>query len=156
MSLIRQVWALLIGAIVFATLGSVVVSTWGARAYLQTQLAMKNADNAQSLALTLSQQGGDAGLIELALAAQFDIGHYRSIRLQSPQGRLLFERVAPDAEPPAPGWFMRLVPLESAPGLAEVSAGGLSFELTGASLTRHRSAMLSLRHAATSRHGLKM
>jgi EAL domain-containing protein (putative c-di-GMP-specific phosphodiesterase class I)/GGDEF domain-containing protein len=123
MSLIRQVWLLVLGIIVFALVGSVASSIWTARGYLETQLALKNSDNAQSLALTLSQQGGDVGLIELALSAQFDIGHYRSIRLQDERGRVLAARVAGPVEPDVPRWFSRWVAIESRPGIAQVSSG---------------------------------
>ncbi|MDP4300262.1 bifunctional diguanylate cyclase/phosphodiesterase [Leptothrix discophora] len=109
--------------ILFALVGSVLVTTWTARSYLQTQLALKNSDNAQALALTLTQQGGDRGLIELAIASQFDIGHYQSIRLLSPEGQELFARQAPPRLADVPAWFERLVPIESIPGHAEVTSG---------------------------------
>ncbi|MGY0195123.1 bifunctional diguanylate cyclase/phosphodiesterase [Leptothrix sp. BB-4] len=109
--------------ILFALVGSVLVTTWTARSYLQTQLALKNSDNAQSLALTLTQQGGDRSLIELAIASQFDIGHYQSIRLLSPQGGELFVRRAEPRLSDVPVWFERLVPIDSIPGRAEVTSG---------------------------------
>ncbi len=65
MSLIRQVWILIMGTIVLASAGSVLMSVWTARGSLETQLSMKNNDNAQTLALSLSQQRGDAALLEL-------------------------------------------------------------------------------------------
>lgn len=123
MSLIRQVWLLVLGIIIFALIGSVASSIWTARGYLQTQLALKNSDNAQSLALTLSQQGGDIALIELAISAQFDIGHYRSIRLKDERGAVLVGREAAPVEAGAPRWFTRMVAIESVPGVAQVSSG---------------------------------
>ena len=63
MSLIRQVWILIMGTIVLASAGSVLMSVWTARGSLETQLSMKNNDNAQTLALSLSQQRGDAALL---------------------------------------------------------------------------------------------
>lgn len=123
MSLIRQVQTLVATLILFALVGSVVVSTWTARSYLQTQLALKNSDNAQSLALTLTQQGGDRGLIELAITSQFDIGHYQSIRLLSPEGVELFARRAAPRLADVPAWFEQLVPIASIPGRAEVTSG---------------------------------
>ncbi len=123
MSLIRQVWMLVLGVIALAFVGSVLVSIGAARAYLETQLTLKNSDNAQSLALTLSQQGGDAAMMELALAAQFDTGSYQSIRLRSPDGRVLAERLAGEVTIHAPSWFMRAVPIASPAGVAQVSSG---------------------------------
>ncbi|MEO8297216.1 MAG: LapD/MoxY N-terminal periplasmic domain-containing protein [Burkholderiales bacterium] len=123
MSMIRQVWLLILGIIVLACAGSLVVSIGTARAYLEAQLALKNNDNAQSLALTLSQQRGDRQLMELALAAQFDTGYYRLIRLRAPEGQTLVERAAPDRTPNAPAWFAEAVPVVSTPGVAQVSSG---------------------------------
>ena len=78
MSLIRQLRLLLLGTMAIALIGSVAVNIGAARAYLQTQLQLKNIDNAQALALSLStslsQTGSDPALLELAIAAQFDLG----------------------------------------------------------------------------------
>ena len=82
MSLIRQIWLLLLAMVLLAFAGSFVVWMASARGYLETELQLKNSDNAQSLALTLSQQHGDRALMELSIAAQFDTGYYRSIRLK--------------------------------------------------------------------------
>jgi diguanylate cyclase (GGDEF)-like protein len=123
MSLIRQVWLLVVGIIVSACVGSIVVSVWTARTYLETQLALKNNDNAQSLALTLTQQGGNKSLIELALSAQFDTGYYQSIRWLAPNGKVLAEQHADAVEINAPTWFVRVVPIEPHPGVAQLSSG---------------------------------
>ena len=124
MSLIRQVWLLLLGMVLLSFLGSFGVWVMSARGYLETELRLKNSDNAQSLALTVSQQHGDPALIELVMAAQFDTGYYRSIRLRTVDGRVLMERVAAvDSLGDVPAWFVRLAPIESHPGVAQVSDG---------------------------------
>lgn len=125
MSLIRQIWSLLLGTVVIAFVGSFFVWMASSRIYLETQLALKNSDNAQALALTLSQQHGDAALMELAVAAQFDTGYYRSIRLTGAGGKLLIDRSAVDetSDRYVPGWFVKLTPISSAPGVAQVSDG---------------------------------
>lgn len=124
MSLIRQVWLLLLGMVLLAFLGSFGVWIVSARSYLETELRLKNSDNAQSLALTMSQQHGDPALIDLVIAAQFDTGYYRSIRLRAPDGHMLMERVASvDSVGGAPAWFTRLAHIESEPGVAQVSDG---------------------------------
>ena len=51
MSLIRQVWLLLLATVLLAFIGSMGVATTSARDLLQTQLRQKNSDNAASLAL---------------------------------------------------------------------------------------------------------
>ena len=114
MSLIRQLWLLLVITVLVALLGSVLVTVGAARSYLETALRVKNSDNAQALALTLSQQGADPAIAELAIAAQFDTGFYEHIRLVGPDGRTLVERRAAPRAPAVPAWFARLAPSRSA------------------------------------------
>lgn len=123
MSLIKQVWLLLVSTLLLAFVGSFVVSTQSAREYLRLQLSFKNNDTAQALALMLSQQGGDLTALELTIASQFDTGYYERIRLLGGDGRMLVERGAPDEPSAAPGWFVALVPIDAAPGVAQVSSG---------------------------------
>lgn len=123
MSLIRQIWLLLIGALLVAVLGSVGVVIESERDTLQTQLRLKNSDNAASLALALSQQRGEPQLMELVMAAQFDTGFYRQIRFTAPDGKTSFVRDKALVPARAPGWFVALLPIESTPGVAQVSDG---------------------------------
>jgi EAL domain-containing protein (putative c-di-GMP-specific phosphodiesterase class I)/GGDEF domain-containing protein len=125
MSLIRQIWVLLIVTLLVAFVGSFAVWMVSSRGYLETQLQLKNADNAQALALSLSQQKGDMALMDVVVAAQFDTGFYQRIRLLEPSGKVLFDHAAdPHVQvTKAPAWFARLVPIESVPGTAEVTDG---------------------------------
>lgn len=123
MSLIRQVWLLVLSMIVLACAASVAVSVWTARDYLQTQLTLKNNDNAQALALSLSQQQADAALVELVVSAQFDTGFYRRITLRSPEGRVLVERLSEPALARVPEWFVALSPIHPVTGTAQISKG---------------------------------
>lgn len=123
MSLIGQIWLKLFVVIVLAFVGGVVVHTDAMRDTLQTQLRMKNGDNASAMALVLSQHKGDPALMELALAGQFDTGHYRRIRFIRADGSTAFAREAQPQPLDAPHWFVRLLPIEAAPGVAQVSDG---------------------------------
>src|SRR5512147_1986541 len=123
MSLIGQIWLKLLVVIVLAFVGGVVVHTDSMRDTLQTQLRMKNGDNASAMALVLSQQKADPALMELALAAQFDTGHYRRIRFVRADGSTAFLREAPPRPLDAPRWFERLLPIRAEPGVAQVSDG---------------------------------
>ncbi len=123
MSLIRQMWMLLVAVLLLALAGSVALSTASLRELLQAQLQMKNSDNAQSLALALSQQQGDAALMELAISAQFDTGHYQRLVLRKPDGNVALERSASAKPAQAPAWFVSLAPITAAPGVAQVSNG---------------------------------
>jgi deazaflavin-dependent oxidoreductase (nitroreductase family) len=108
MSLIRQIWLLMLGTVLLAFAGSVTVAVESARGYLQTQLRLKNADNATSLALALSQQKGDKELMALLMSAQFDTGFYRRIRFSNADSSLGFVREAQATPTTAPAWFVNL------------------------------------------------
>ncbi|HEY6511975.1 MAG TPA: LapD/MoxY N-terminal periplasmic domain-containing protein [Burkholderiaceae bacterium] len=123
MSLIRRVSLLMVLVVLLALVGGVLTTLIAARDTLQTQLSLKNRDNAQALALALSQQRGDVALMELVLAAQFDTGHYRSIALSGSDGRAPFRREAEAAATVAPAWFVSGLPLRAEPGVAQVSDG---------------------------------
>jgi len=125
MSLIRQIWVLLIVTLLMAFVGSFAVWMASSRGYLETQLRLKNADNAQALALSLSQQKGDMTLMDVVVSAQFDTGFYKRIRLMDPTGQVVFDHEADPAVSvtKAPAWFVSLVPIESTPGSAEVTDG---------------------------------
>ncbi len=125
MSLIRQIWLLLAVTLLMAFLGSFGVWMASSRSYLETQLRLKNADNAQSLALSLSQQKGDMALMDLAVSAQFDTGFYKQIRLKDSAGQVMFNHEADVgvSTESAPAWFVDLVPIESQPGVAQVTDG---------------------------------
>ncbi|MCH8178306.1 MAG: EAL domain-containing protein [Proteobacteria bacterium] len=125
MSLIRQIWLLLLVTLLMAFFGSFAVWMMSSRGYLETQLRLKNADNAQSLALNLTQQRGDTMAMDMALSAMFDTGFYQRITLKDAAGRVLLNR---ESDPgvvreQAPQWFVGLVPVESVPGVAQVSDG---------------------------------
>jgi diguanylate cyclase (GGDEF)-like protein len=123
MSLIRRVSLLMLLVVVLALVGGVVTTLIAARDTLQAQLNVKNRDNAQALALALSQQRGDAALMELVLAAQFDTGHYRRIEWIGADGRSMFRREAEASATQAPDWFVRWLPLRAEPGVAQLSDG---------------------------------
>lgn len=120
MTLTRQLWLAVLAIMTLAFGISFLVSAWSAKNYLEDQLRLKNVDNANSLALSMSQIDKDPVLIELMIAAQFDIGHYRQIKLTSPSGKIMVERVSDAATDTAPSWFVRLIPLTTEPGIAQV------------------------------------
>jgi EAL domain-containing protein (putative c-di-GMP-specific phosphodiesterase class I)/GGDEF domain-containing protein len=123
MSLMRQIAWLVLAVVLAALVGAVGLSTLSLRELMQTQLALKNADNAQSLALALSQQQGDAELIKLLVSAQFDTGAYEFVRWRDAKGETVFERSGAAPRGQSPGWFRELVPIAARPGVAQVSSG---------------------------------
>lgn len=123
MSMYRQLWLAVIISTLLALAGSLLASTLSARSYLSQQLTLKNADNATTLALALSQKKTDTVEIELAATALFDSGHYELIRVVDPEGKIIVERVAPFGEFDAPVWFVRRFPIVAKPGEAQISSG---------------------------------
>ena len=123
MSLMRQVFLLVLAAVLASLLGSVAVTAVSMRHLLQTELQVKNDDNAASLALALSQQHGDAALIELLISAQFDSGHYQSVLWRKADGSMAVERHTVGRASHAPAWFIALTPITVQPGVAQLSSG---------------------------------
>jgi diguanylate cyclase (GGDEF)-like protein len=123
MSLTKQLWFAIASIMTIAFGISFLVSTWTAKGYLEDQLRLKNIDNANSLALSMSQIEKDPVLIELLLRAQFDIGHYQQIRLTSPTGKVMVDRVSDVVIDQVPAWFVNLIPLQTEPGIALVQDG---------------------------------
>lgn len=127
MTLFRQLWLAIVASAIVAFAGSFVVSMLTARHYLEHQLAVKNADNAASLALSMSQLPKDAVTVELQMAALFDNGQYAAVRLIDPNGKTVMEKVAPLADGDVPAWFVALFPIDSEPGRAQVTTGWNQF-----------------------------
>lgn len=123
MSLIRQLWLLVIVITATTCTGSLVTSLWSNRQYLEDQLQIKNHDNAASLAISLSQQSGDMESIRLLVAAQYDTGHYQRIHLKGTDGKPIIDLSEKLPPATAPAWFIRLLPIASEPGVAQVSSG---------------------------------
>ncbi|MDH4052981.1 MAG: GGDEF domain-containing protein, partial [Rubrivivax sp.] len=123
MSLIKQVWWLLGAVLALAVGGAVAVNLRSTRDTLQDQVQLKNEDNAQALALALSQQQGDPVRMRLLVQAQSDTGHYRLIRYLGTDGAVAYEQRfdAPPAD--VPDWFRTLLPIDAPVGVAQVSDG---------------------------------
>ncbi len=127
MSMYRQLWLAIITSTLLALGGSLFASILSARAYLESQLSLKNTDNASMLALSLSHGSPDAISVELAVSALFDSGHYELIRVVDPLGNTVAERSSGPEESNAPAWFVRHLPLRTAPGHAQISDGWKQF-----------------------------
>ena len=127
MSLIKQLWIAIALVMTVAFGGSMIVSVLSARHYLEQQLQVKNIDNATALALSLSQLPKDPVMVELQVAAQFDAGHYRFIRITSPKGVTLVERIGVSKLEGAPEWFVKLFPIRTTPGQAQVQDNWIQY-----------------------------
>ena len=123
MSMFRQLWLAIIASTLLAMLGSLLVSTWSARSYLESQLSIKNTDNASALALSLSQSTTDVVMMELVVSSLFDGGHYELVRITDPSGQMLVERVGNSPNLGAPAWFVNWLPIHAQAGTAQISSG---------------------------------
>lgn len=127
MSMYRQLWLAIVISTLLALGGSLLASLLSARGYLESQLSIKNTDNATALALSLSQGSPDAVMADLVVASLFDGGHYELIRITDPMGVLITERVAPAGDRDAPTWFVNALPVRAHPGVAQISSGWKQF-----------------------------
>jgi len=121
MSLMRQLWLAVFISAMVAFIGSVFISVWSAQSYLSQQLERKNIDIANSLALSITQLDKEKVMIDLQVAALFDTGHYLSISVSDPLGRVISIRKQEKKEIDVPVWFVNLFPIESTPGNADIS-----------------------------------
>jgi EAL domain-containing protein (putative c-di-GMP-specific phosphodiesterase class I)/GGDEF domain-containing protein len=119
----RQLWFAIIISTLLALTGSMLASLLSARSYLESQLSIKNSDNATALALSLSQSNPEDVTVDLVVAALFDAGHYELIRINDPKGRVISQRNAPEGDFDAPVWFVRMLPIHADAGQAQISNG---------------------------------
>src|SRR3989339_11158 len=122
MSLMRQLWLAVVLSAMIAFFGSFLISVWSAQSYLSQQLERKNGDIANSLALSLTHLDKDKAMMDLQVAALFDTGYYQSISVSDPLGRVISQRTQTKLETDVPDWFIKLLHIESKPGVAEISA----------------------------------
>jgi EAL domain-containing protein (putative c-di-GMP-specific phosphodiesterase class I)/GGDEF domain-containing protein len=127
MSLIHQIRIALFLVIIATAGGSLIFSTLDSKAYLEEELLKKNLDNANVLALAMSQMEKDPITIDLFISAQFDAGHYRYIGLFDPNGKAITERVMPNSHTSAPDWFTKLFPIKVIPGSSNIQTGWTQF-----------------------------
>ncbi|WP_323816548.1 EAL domain-containing protein [Cellvibrio sp. NN19] len=127
MSLIKQLWIGIIALLLLVLSGNFVISTITAKTYLQEQLRLKNIDNANSLALSISQMPDkDPVTLELLINAQFDAGHYEYIIFQDADQKPIvaryFEASNSDIDQ-IPDWFAKQINFDVEPGIAQVQDG---------------------------------
>ncbi len=126
MSLVKQLWLATIILILTAFAASLAASLVSAQAYYQEQLALKNIDSANSLAITLSHTEKAPTLLRSILDAQFATGHYRRIRLEFGNGQSVDLR-GDDPTLNTPAWFRSIFPLRVPAGVETVSDGSVNY-----------------------------
>ncbi len=127
MSMLRQLWLAIVVSMLLALGGALLASLLSARSYVASQLSIKNTDNATALALALSQQSPEPVMAQLLVASLADSGHYELVRITDPQGQVMAQREDTTPALDAPAWFAQLLPLQAAPGVAQISSGWKQF-----------------------------
>jgi len=123
MSLIRQVWLLLLMTLLLAFAGALGLSALSARHYLETQLSLKNQDSARSLALALALQRGEPATAQALLKQQFDVGFLQQLRWRGVHGQALLDLTAAPAVDDAPPWFEAALAIRPVTGVAAIHQG---------------------------------
>ncbi|NVF15892.1 bifunctional diguanylate cyclase/phosphodiesterase [Vreelandella maris] len=127
MSLIKQLWLAIIALLLLSFVGSLTISITTSRDYIEQEVRIKNADNANALALSMSQLDKELVTLELLIAAQFDTGYYRQITLRDTDGSVLIERVSDTYTGDVPVWFRQLVEFDVPSGTATIQDGWRQF-----------------------------
>jgi diguanylate cyclase (GGDEF)-like protein len=115
MTLYRQISFSLLLLLMLGFASTVYISTVNLRSLHDTQLASHAQDTATSLGLSLSpyMESMDAALLESMISAVFDRGDFQDISLLSTDNEVLIEKSAPANTGQAPGWFVKLVSLDT-------------------------------------------
>lgn len=123
MSLVKQIRIAISVIILMVAAGCLFLSVYDDHRYMAEQLQKKNNDNANGLAITLSNIQKDNVTVELIVSAQFDMGHYRRIAIISPDNKLMIERVNRNPHSVAPDWFQSVFSVSIQPGVASIQSG---------------------------------
>jgi len=123
MSLVKQIRIAISVIILMVAAGCLFLSVYDDHRYMAEQLQKKNNDNANGLAITLSNIQKDNVTVELIVSAQFDMGHYRRIAIISPDNKLMIERVNRNPHSIAPAWFQSVFSVSIQPGVASIQSG---------------------------------
>ena len=113
MTLSRQLLLLVVLLVTLFFVGSVSISVYNTRDYLESQLASHAQDAATSLGLSATSHAanGDQAMVTAMVNAMFHRGDYLSIRFEDLDGEAWIERSTEAAPPDVPGWFVSALPL---------------------------------------------
>lgn len=123
MSLIKQIRIAISVIILMVAAGCLFLGVYDDHRFMAEQLQKKNTDNANGLAITLSNIQKDSVTVELIISAQFDMGHYRRIAILSPEHQTMIERINRHPHSVAPAWFQSLFSVSIQPGVANIQSG---------------------------------
>jgi diguanylate cyclase (GGDEF)-like protein len=125
MTLLRQLVIVIVMLFTLLFAGSMIINVNNTRAYLNNQLRTISQDMATSLGMSLSPHiaKGEMTIAESMINAVSDSGYYREVVLSDVNGKALIERSQQVTTEGVPAWFVRLIPLETPLGEAQIMAG---------------------------------
>jgi diguanylate cyclase (GGDEF)-like protein len=125
MTLYRQLILVIIALFSACLLVTVTISTGNLRGFLVKQFESHAQDTATSLGLSLSpyMQSRDAAVINAMVDAIFDRGYYKTITVNSVDGKPLIERSNPVTNMGVPAWFINYIDLKLPVAEAMVMSG---------------------------------
>lgn len=125
MTLSKQLILLVTAIFLMIFGGNLYISIQNIKSYLQEESKVHAQDTATSLGLSLSPYIGDETdpMLETMINSIFDMGYYREIRLENPDGKVLVQKTNPATFKVVPDWFVNALPIETAIAEREISAG---------------------------------
>jgi EAL domain-containing protein (putative c-di-GMP-specific phosphodiesterase class I)/GGDEF domain-containing protein len=101
------------------------ISVHNIRSYLQVESQVHAQDTATSLGLSLSPYilNESDPILKTMISAIFDMGYYKEIKLDNAENHTLVKLSNDKVFDEVPLWFVNLLPMETATGESEISAG---------------------------------
>jgi len=125
MTLSRQLITLIFITFMLIFSGIFWISVENTRSYLILQLATQTQNAANSLGLSLApyMQNKDIAAMDTMINAVFDSGYYKSLKLETMQGKMLIERQNTSRIEGVPAWFINHLTLETPEAESVITSG---------------------------------
>jgi methyl-accepting chemotaxis protein len=125
MTLSKQLFILISALFLMIFSVNFVISVGNMRSYLQIEAEVHAQDTATSLGLALSPYISNETdpVMETMMNAIFDMGYYKELKLVNAEGRPLVTLTNDQVFEEVPGWFIAMLPIETATAKSEISSG---------------------------------
>jgi EAL domain-containing protein (putative c-di-GMP-specific phosphodiesterase class I)/HAMP domain-containing protein len=125
MSLFKQLLLLITAIFVVIFAVNFWTSVSNMRDYLVSESEIHAQDTATSLGLSLTPYIADPKdpLVERMIAAIFDRGYYKEIKLLDMEDKELIAKSNPESYEGVPAWFIKWLPMKTASAMTEISSG---------------------------------
>ena len=125
MSLFKQLLLLISAIFVVIFAVNFWTSVTNMRDYLVSESEIHAQDTATSLGLSLAPYIADPKdpLVERMMAAIFDRGYYKEIKLLDMEDKVMIAKSNPESYEGVPPWFIQWLPMKTASAMTEISSG---------------------------------